>query len=161
MHDAKGDNPYQPPTASDPCSTTRPPVSALAWWEARRLYYNIGLVVAGILAFICYVVVCGALIPRVLDASSEIVVDISTSLLDPFPILFQGVCYLLMMVIANVFYFLGPISECIFKPTDVERYRRVCYRLGFWFSVLLPFGIPALLAFNVIFFPERFPPMAE
>jgi hypothetical protein len=34
------------------------------------------------------------------------------------------------------------------KPTNLDRYRRVTYQLGFWFSVLLPFGVPALLLLN-------------
>ncbi|MFZ1936995.1 MAG: hypothetical protein WCB27_16825 [Thermoguttaceae bacterium] len=120
-------------------------VSPFAWWESRRSHYNAGLVVAGILAFICYVVVCFTLLPRVLP-SSEIKVT-------PFTTLFQGVGYLFMMGAANVCYFLGPISECLVGPANAERYRQVCYRLGFLFSVLLPFSIPVLLTILVLFFP--------
>ncbi len=29
--------------------------NAKSWWEQRRLRYKIGLVVAGLLAFVCYV----------------------------------------------------------------------------------------------------------
>ena len=61
---------------------------------------------------------------------------------------------LVMIGVANVFYFLGPISERIVRPHDPERYRRICFRLGFWFSVLLPFSIAALLVVLVLFHPS-------
>jgi hypothetical protein len=119
--------------------------SSLSWWGARRLRYNIGLAVAGVLAFICYATVCWTLLPRVLGPS-EIEVTLFTTL-------FQGIGYLLMMGVANLFYYLGPLSERVVRPVEVDRYRRNCYRLGFWFSVLLPFSIPALLTFLVLFHP--------
>jgi hypothetical protein len=53
----------------------------------------------------------------------------------------------------NLCYFIGPISERVVRPADPDRYRHICYRLGFWFSVLLPFSIPALLAVLAIFDP--------
>jgi MFS family permease len=120
--------------------------SSFAWWESGRLLYNTGLVVAGIAAFICYVVVCFTLLPRVLPPSQIKVT--------PFTTLFQGVGYLFMMGFANVCYFLGPLSECLIRPLNVEQYRQICYRLGFWFSVLLPFSIPVLLTVLVLFFPD-------
>jgi hypothetical protein len=116
--------------------------SPFAWWGARRLRYNIGLVVAGILAFIAYVVVGSTLLSA--DADFEVTL---------FTILFQGVGYLVMIGVANVCYFLGPLSERLIHPADPERYRRICYRFGFWFSVLLPFSIPALLATLAVFHP--------
>ncbi len=109
------------------------------------MYYNLGLALAGILAFICYVVVCVTLLPRVLDAAA-IKINFFTTLL-------QGIGYLLLMGIANIFYSLGPLSERVFRPSDPERYRQISFRLGFCFSVLLPFVVPTLLAFLVIFFP--------
>lgn len=118
--------------------------SPSAWWGARRLRYNIGLVVAGIVAFIAYVIVGSTLVPP--DANFEITV---------FTTLFQGIGYLVMIGIANVFYFLGPVSERIISPRDPDRYRRICFGLGFWFSVLLPLCIPALLATLALFYPEH------
>jgi hypothetical protein len=117
--------------------------SPFAWWAARRLRYNIGMVVAGILAFIAYVAVGSAWLPA--DADFEVTL---------FTTLFQGVSYLVMMGVANVFYFLGPLSERLIHPADPERYRRICYRLGFWFSILLPFSIPALVAVMAVFYPS-------
>lgn len=116
--------------------------SPLAWWNAHRLRYNVALVVAGILAFITYVAVGSTMLPP--DADFEVTI---------FTTLFQGIGYLFMMGVANVFYFLGPLSECIVRPRDPERYRPVCFRLGFWFSVLLPFSIPTLLVVLALFHP--------
>jgi hypothetical protein len=104
--------------------------SPSAWWEARRLRYNVGLINAGILAFIACMVVGSALLPP--EADFEVT---------PFTVLGQGVGYLLMIAVANVGYFLGPLSERLTRPADPERYLRICYRLGFWFSVLLPFSM--------------------
>ncbi len=120
--------------------------SSFAWWESRRLRYNAGLVAAGIIPFVCYVVVCFTLLPRVLPLP-EIKVT-------PFTTLFQGAGYLFMMGVANVCYFLGPISEYLVRLRNIGRYRRICYRMGYWFSVLLPFSIPALLTALVLFFPN-------
>ena len=119
-------------------------ISSSAWWASRRLRYNIGLVIAGILAFIAYVIVGSTLVPP--DADFEITI---------FTTLFQGIGYLVMIGVANIFYFIGPISERVVHPKNPERYRHVCFKLGFWFSVLLPFCIPALLAVLALFYPEQ------
>ena len=116
--------------------------SPFVWWRARRLRYNIALVVAGILAFVAYVTVCVTLLPK--DADVEITI---------FTTLFQGVGYLFMIGVANICYFIGPLSERFVRPAEPERYRLICYRLGFWFSVLLPFSIPTLLTFLALFHP--------
>jgi len=114
------------------------PVSASEWWSRHRLRYNIGLVVAGFFAFACYVGVVswGDSIGAIPDAEVTL-----------FTTAFQAVGYLFMMAVANICYFLGPLSERIIKPTDLETYRRITFRLGFWLSVLLPFSIPGLLAY--------------
>lgn len=70
-----------------------------------------------------------------------------------FTTVFQGVGYLFMMAMANVCYFLGPLSERIVRPRNIATYRKTAFRLGFWFSVLLPFTIPALLAYLCAFTP--------
>jgi hypothetical protein len=147
-------NPYQPPRATadhalgphhSESSARVAELPPLAWWESRRLRYNAALAAAGIVAFICYVLVCCTLLPRVLPAF-----EIEVSL---FTTLFQGVGYLFMMGLANVCYFLGPLSEHLIRPRNVQRYRRICYGVGLWFSVLLPFAIPVLLAILVLLFP--------
>ena len=50
-------------------------------------------------------------------------------------------------------YNLGSWSESVIRPRDIDSYRRVTYWLGFWFSALLPFAIPALVAWSYIIHP--------
>ncbi len=121
--------------------------STWQWWESRRLRYNIGLIVAGIFAFACYLIVCFTLLPRVLDPGRINAVGLETFV--------QAIAYLVLMVVANLFYCLGPMLEDMIRPTNVNRYRVISYRLGFWFSALLPFSIPTLLAVLILFFPDR------
>src|SRR5678815_5777693 len=64
--------------------------SPFTWWSARRVRYNVGLVVAGILAFIAYVAVGFTMLPP--DADFEVTI---------FTTLFQGIGYLFMMGVAN------------------------------------------------------------
>src|SRR5438876_5450075 len=87
-----------------PIAEQSPPVSAKEWWSRRRGRYNIGLVKAGLLAFVCYVAVVfwGSSIGAIPDADINL-----------FTTIFQGVAYLFMMVIANLCYSLGPLSERI------------------------------------------------
>ncbi len=113
---------------------------ASTWWSRRRFRYNVGLVVSGVLAFICYVI---ALDGRIRDGSIPHGAEITI-----FTTLFQAIGYLFMMAMANLCYFVGPLSESIVKPRDINNYRRVTFAMGFWFSVLLPFTIPALVAFR-------------
>src|SRR5580698_11584729 len=110
--------------------STAPPISSKDWWGRRRLRYNIGLVVAGLSAFGCYVVVVlwGISIRAIPDLGA--ITGLTT--------VFQGMGYLFMMVLANICYCLGPLFEGFVAPADLERYRRITFRLGFWFSVLLP-----------------------
>ena len=111
-------------------------VSKDEWWNRRRLLYNIGLVIAGILAFVCYAIVVEWGANRC-DPDAEITV---------FTTLFQGVGYLVMMLIANLCYGLGPMLESRIRPINIEKYRRIAFGSGFCFSVLLPFSIPVVLA---------------
>jgi hypothetical protein len=138
---------YQSPGATIADPSSRSEIGPLDWWESRRLRYNAGLLMAGRLAFISYVIVCCTLLPRA--------IPIGEIKITPFTTLFQAVGYLLAMGVANVCYFLGPLSEYILQPRNVDRYRRVCFRFGFWFSVLLPFAIPTSLVFSVAIFPEH------
>lgn len=115
--------------------------NARSWWEQRRLRYNIGLVVAGLLAFVCYVGVVDRGISTGAMPDAEITL---------FTTAFQAVGYLFMMAVANVCYLAGPLSESLVKPTNLDSYRRVTYQLGFWFSVLLPFSIPALVTWSFL-----------
>lgn len=110
-------------------------IESKLWWGAKRKLYNIGLVVAGIVAFICYVIAFQTKIDK-LGSEAEITI---------FTILFQGIGYLIMMGIANICYNLGSITERIFQPEDTNSFRENLFKIGFWFSVALPFSIPVLV----------------
>jgi|SRR5579862_2897738 len=118
--------------------------SARAWWEQRRLRYNFALVVAGVLAFAAHLGVVERGISKGTMPGAEITF---------FTIVFQAFGYLLMMGIANLCYNLGQWSESVIRPTNIGRYRRVAHWIGFWFSALLPFAIPALVAWSYVLHP--------
>ena len=113
--------------------------NAWQWWAGRRRLYNFGLVIAGILAFVCYATVLFRFESRIRGAD-----------FDGITTLAQGIAYLVMMGVANICFFIGPISELIVRPNDIPRYRSVTFAFGFWFSVLLPFIIPVMLLTLVI-----------
>jgi hypothetical protein len=107
------------------------------WWDSHRLRYNLGLLIAGLLGFIAYVVAVDRCID--LHAPGDWEITLFTSA-------FQGVGYLVAVAVANLFYGLGAWSERIFHPSDVKRYRTITFGMGFWFSVLVPL-IPSVLLF--------------
>ena len=105
------------------------------WWARRRLKYNAGLVIAGISAFILYAIL-GSLLIAPHDKDFEITL---------FTISFQGIGYLFMMGVANLFYGLGAYVDRNCNKTNDEQFRRRLFNLGYWFSFALPFLIPLLI----------------
>jgi hypothetical protein len=127
------------------------PSESFLWWEQRRLRYNIGPIIAGGLAFAAYVLVI-IHFQDVIDAAEPSQADE----LSGFTLVFQGFGYLFMMLVANVCFFLEPLSEWLLRPRNVGRYRKIAFRLGFWGSVALPFGMPTFLLFVATFYPGYF-----
>jgi hypothetical protein len=113
--------------------------SVAQWWGERRLRYNIALVLAGLGAFAVYA--------ALVSSFSELLYDAQIT---PFTVVLQAVAYLIAMGVANMCYFLGPISERVLKPANVNAFRLIAYNSGLWFSVLLPFTIPATIAYVII-----------
>ena len=107
------------------------------WWNKMRLKYNIGLIISGISAFILYVIVVEFV---VMKNSNEQGIEITL-----FTTIFQGIGYLIMIGIANLFYNLGAISEKFVNPKNIEEYRNKIFKIGFWFSCGVPFSIPVIL----------------
>jgi hypothetical protein len=95
----------------------------------------------GVLAFVCYVLVVDRGISIGTMPEAEITL---------FTTAFQGMGYLFMMAVANFCYFVGPLSESLVKPTNVDLYRRVTFQLGLWFSVLLPFTNPMIVGWSYL-----------
>ena len=118
-------------------------LNASEWWKGKRLRYNIGLIVSGIVAFILYAIV--------VFTNTDIIPDADITI---FTTLFQGIGYLLAMLLANLCFYLGPVSERIIKPKNIIKYRTRTFRLGFWFSVVLPFSIPSSLLYLCMFNPS-------
>lgn len=115
------------------------PQSAAQWWGERRLPYNLGLVGAGIGAFLAYI----ALVWTFEDHLNQVEIT-------AFTVTFQALGYLAAMAVANICFSLGPLSERVLKPANLTSYRTIAYRLGFWFSVLLPFLVPGAILYVVI-----------
>jgi hypothetical protein len=115
------------------------PESSKQWWGARRLGYNLALALAGFVAFIAYVALAWGFEERFNQLEITL-----------FTIIFQAFGYLVFMTIANVFYFLGPLSEGVLKPSDPYSYRTSTYKLGLCFSVALPFLFPGFLVYDIV-----------
>lgn len=102
------------------------------WWKHKRTSYNLGLIVSGILAFVLYVIL-GVNLIMPYDDDFEIAL---------FTIVPQGIGYLTMILIANLLYSLGVSCDLNYNKENTERFRKNLFRLGFWFSVSLPFLAP-------------------
>ena len=111
------------------------------WWEGRRLRYNIGLALAGSVAYGLYILEILTITPRLESGLWP---------LQPSHTLWAGLCWLVVMAVANVLFMLGPVSETVLKPTDFEGYRRRMFGLGFWFSLAVPFLFPAVMLINLL-----------
>jgi hypothetical protein len=104
----------------------------LKWWAGRRLQYNLGLIAAGLLAFALY---CILGITLIAPHDHEFEVTLFTTA-------FQGMGYLLMMLVANVLYNLGPVADQWFNRRNDPTFRKRLFDIGFWFSFGLPFLVP-------------------
>ncbi len=105
------------------------------WWKERRLYYNIGLVVSGIVGFIAYTIL-GVTLIMPYDNDFEITL---------FTIAFHGIGYIVMMLIANVFYSLGNRIDLDLNKENSAKFRKKLFNIGFGFSVTLPFLAPIMI----------------
>jgi hypothetical protein len=124
-----------------PLESTPRSGDAWRWWESRRLRYNIALAVAGSVAYGLYVLQILIITPRLegglwpLQASHTV---------------WAGLCWLVVMAMANILFLLGPISEKVLRPAEVDGYRRRMFGLGLWFSVALPFLFPAMMLVSML-----------
>ena len=110
------------------------------WWAKRRWSYTRSLLFSGVGAFICYLAVLGIFSHSFPCAEVTI-----------FTTVFQGIGYLLMVLIANVIYSMAPVVERAVDPSAPERWREKMYWLGSRFSYVLPFLIPlALMVLAVV-----------
>jgi hypothetical protein len=107
---------------------------AWAWWQSRRLRYNLALAATGWVAYGLTVALrYGFRAPMWPDWRGALSMT-----------LFLGIAFLVLMGAANVFYLLGPTIESLVKPADAGRFRATAYRMGFWGSLALPFVFPTV-----------------
>ena len=97
------------------------------WWSARRLRYNVLLILAGVAAF-TIIVIAGE---TVCTVNPDFEITAVTTV-------FQAFGYGVAMAIANVMYNLGSIGERLLKPRNLTLYRRVAFSAGTIFSMMLP-----------------------
>lgn len=115
--------------------TYEPSTTAKEWWQKHRLKYNWGLIIAGFVAFLIYYIIGVTLIaPN--DEKFEITL---------FTVAFQAAGYFVMVLIANLLYYLGHYVDKKFNKQNSTAFRRKLFNLGFWFSIALPFLIPTIL----------------
>ena len=113
---------------------------AWAWWEARRLKYNLTLAIGG---WIAYALAVGVNYAFGHPVWSEWRGALGVTL-------FLGVAYLLVMGVANICFLLGPAVEGWNRPADVDGYRRRAWSLGRWGSLVVPFSFPLVLLAQLI-----------
>ncbi len=104
-----------------------------SWWSARRKRYNVALIIAAPLSLVVTLAVWGLFEERL--PCLEIT---GFSIAAGFPL------FLIGLALANVCYFLGPLTERIVRPRNITSFRAWAYRVGLIFSVLLVFA-PAIL----------------
>ena len=105
-----------------------------AWWQARRLPYNLALAAAGVVAYLATIALWWATRQAIWRDWRD---GIATTLL-------LGTGFLILMGVANVCYLAGPALEAWMRPKDPRRFRASAYALGFWGSVALPFALPLI-----------------
>jgi hypothetical protein len=114
--------------------------SAWAWWEKRRLGYNVALGLAGWSAYALNIAMF-ALFKQPLWFNMANAAGVT---------LFLGAAFLVLMAGANILYLLGVLTEAIVEPDDRARFRRHAFALGLCGSIALPFLFPlANLAFLI------------
>jgi hypothetical protein len=107
---------------------------AWAWWQSKRLGYNLALAAAGWAAY-------GLTVALHIGFNQPLWPDWRGAV---SMTLFLGIGFLVVMGAANVFYLLGPAIESLVKPTDSGRFRRAAHGMGFWGSMALPFAFPVV-----------------
>lgn len=109
-------------------STSSPTASAFTWWAARRLRYNLLLLVAAPLSSACLLLVWWAFEARLPCLEVTLV-----------SLFFGGLLFGVGLGLANLCYYLGPLSEKLLRPSNVIAYRRVAFGFGVGLSPILVF----------------------
>lgn len=114
----------------------RRPWDAVAWWEIRRIPYNLALLVVGVVSIYSMEVIGNHLVKPGED------------LAEPIGMLIGIIIYAVM---ANICYSLGWITELVWSAGDTtktEMRRQKVFQLGLIFSIGLTL-MPAVVIFLV------------
>ena len=110
------------------------------WWSKARRTYNFRLLYVGIIAFLVEILIHTLLIvphnPREHITVRYIIIAV--------------LWIFFIVIVENVFYFIGPIGETIFKPVNPDKYRKTVFTLGSWLSCI----VLLLWSVRVLFFLE-------
>lgn len=103
-------------------------LSPAQWWAARRLRYNLALLAGATVSFLSLAAVGWLFAARL--PCLEVTV---------FSVAFGGVLFLVGLGLANLCYYLGPLSERWLHPKNLLGFRRLAFALGTAFSLALIF----------------------
>ena len=111
----------------------KPSPSAREWWGKRRLFYNAGLVAAGMASLTLHAALLELTNCRMEETG-----------LEPLALVYRALGYAGFMVLANLCYSAAPALESRLKPAGPERFRFWTFSLGLAISCALPFAAPLL-----------------
>ena len=119
------------------------PAERRAWWSARRVRYNIALLIAAPLSVAALLAVWG------LFEAQLPCLEITA-----FSIALWGILFPFGLSIANICYLLGPLVERAIRPRSPKRFRQWAFGAGIAFSVALIFApVVATLATALLALP--------
>ena len=99
-----------------------------AWWQSQRFRYNL-ILLAAAPASVLFLFLVWWLFESRLPCLE----------ITRFSLMFGAALFVIGLAVANVCYFLGPISERIFRPRNPATFRVCLFSLGTMFSLLLIF----------------------
>jgi hypothetical protein len=138
MHEEEADRGWPDVGPANPAER----LNAGDWWSTQRRRYNITLILAALVSGISLLVILGLFEERL--PCLEITL---------FTLFGGGLLFALGLALANICYFLGPLSERIIRPRNTASFRRRAYGLGLAFSLLLIFAPPLGNLAAVLFGP--------
>ena len=125
------------PVTRPASETENDPSATMRWWGRRMLIYNAGLILAGLMALVGYLLIVSWLETTGQSDYAEGGGGIE--------VIVQGVGYVFYMVAANMCYLLGPLFERLLKPRKLMLYREITFWTGLCVSVLLPLAVPVVV----------------
>ena len=119
------------------------PLSARAWWADHRLRYNLWLIAAAPVSLAC-AIATSIVFPERLPCVEGSV----------FQLIGDAVLFSIGLLLANLFYFLGPAGEWLLRLRNPQTYRRWTWTAGLALSLMLVFS-PAITHLQWAYTGER------